>query len=242
MKEISKHDNASEAKLKWSQEDAGRLKKWCEHIDKYRIPVYKELLKSIPISGKGLELGSGSSWFSINASRLPSVESIFAVDNDRRRLEVARDYFMKIYNGDEAKVRFINCDFHKLDLPSSHFDFIFCDAALHHSDNIALLLKEIRRMLKPDGTFIAIREPILPENSLLKLFRYYTFGLRQRMSGDIENIYSAKKWEYYFKNAGFTLEFEKYQLNTTTKEKFLSKLRICNGYLFNRKYLIARPV
>jgi ubiquinone/menaquinone biosynthesis C-methylase UbiE len=50
---------------------------------------------------------------------------------------------------------------HKIQRPDESFDFVVCDATLHHADNLVAVLRECRRVLKPGGWFIAFREPVI---------------------------------------------------------------------------------
>jgi|SRR5882672_7771946 len=48
----------------------------------------------------------------------------------------------------------------KLDLDNNSFDLITCFSALHHVPNVSFVVKELIRVLKPDG-YLLIREPIV---------------------------------------------------------------------------------
>lgn len=50
------------------------------------------------------------------------------------------------------------------------FDLVHCRQALHHANNLSSLCKELGRVLKPGGTFIAIREHVISKKSDLNQF------------------------------------------------------------------------
>lgn len=189
-----------------------------------------------------MELGAGSSWFSIVASKIPSVKHITVIEIEEENLKYAENFFLPSLGGDKSKLTFEKGDFDYLNFDSKSMDFVLVDAALHHTNEIEKLLKNISRILNDKGFLVAIREPILPSLFLLKQFRRLTFGWRQKMNGDIENIYSKEEWEKYFSSAGFKVEFYEYFSQASFKEKIISKLHAFNGMLFNRYYIIARKI
>lgn len=214
-------------------------KDWLRHVDDYRKPILEQILLRIAFRGRIIELGSGVSWCSILLSRLENIDEIIALDRDKRRLAIGEKYFLPAYEGNAAKTTFLEGDFHNVPFDGAFFDFVVCDASLHHSDDLAGYLKEISRILKPDGKLIALREPILPGFWLLRIWRKFNFGRLEKKKGDIENIYPREEWERYFQKAGFRVNFFECFLRTTFKEKIVYLLRRYNGYLFNRYYLIA---
>lgn len=218
---------------------SGRI--WLRHIQKYRLPIFLEIIKYVNLSGIVLEIGSGSSWFSSNISKIPAVKKISAIDIDPKRIEAAK-IFGNFFNADKTKLSFVIGDFHSIPAENETLDFCVCDASLHHSQDLPKVLKEICRALKPNGTLIAIREPILPSFFLLRIYRKFSFGLLQKLRGDIENTYTLTEWQKIFNESGFSLELRPYYLNTTVKEKLIKFLSKYNGMLFNRYILIAKKI
>jgi len=217
-----------------------KYKKWAKHIRLYRLPILEEVFKFVSFNGSGLELGAGTSWFSAIISRLPNVTNILAIDNNKNIQKLAKQYFLEEFGGDNNKISFLLHDFHSLPIPSSSIDFIIIDACLHHSDNLSTLLSEAHRVLKPHGTLIAIREPVLPKYALWKK---YTFGLEKRLCGGVEKIYTKEQWISFFENNYFLLNIYEYYLKTTPKERLISAFfKKYNGLLFNRYFFIAKPL
>ncbi|MBA3943686.1 MAG: class I SAM-dependent methyltransferase [Herpetosiphonaceae bacterium] len=56
-------------------------------------------------------------------------------------------------------------DSEQLPFADRSFDLVFCAAALHHTTDLARLLKNIGRVLRPGGRMIAINEPCVPDQS-----------------------------------------------------------------------------
>ena len=205
-----------------------------------RVPIYEEVAKNISFQGTGAELGAGLSWFSSLVSREPGVETIYAVEIDPKRIDLAKKIILNNFGAKKEKIVFLYGDYHELPMSDKSLDFVLVDAALHHTKDLVGLLKEARRVLKDGGIFCAIREPILPRFWPLRAYQQLTFGWKQKLRGDIEKNYSMENWKDNFKKAGFELEIKEYFIDTILKEKIIKKLRIFNGILFSRYFFIAK--
>lgn len=67
-----------------------------------------------------------------------------------------------------------------LPYPENHFDIVYVRQVLHHANNLEQFCKEVFRVLKPGGIFIATREHVISKESDLESFlqhhplhRYY---------------------------------------------------------------------
>lgn len=191
------------------------------------------------MSGTGVEIGCGSAAFSITASQQSDIRHITCIDNNADRLKEAELFFAPHLHGSLEKLFFVQADFHTLPLSDHTLDFVLADAALHHTQDLPALLGEIKRVLKPTGTLIAVREPILPSLLPLHFWRKLWFGWRQRLHGDIERTYTKQEWVDYFNKAGFTVQLVPSTLPTTLKEKIVHAIGRYNGIFFSRYILIA---
>lgn len=218
------------------------LRRWTRHIKCIRLPIFSDIQKQIGFCGTIMELGAGTCWFSARLSRLPKVSNIFAIENDSNRIKLAEEYFLKEFKAVSDKIKILEKDFHKLELPDNFTDFVVVDAALHHADNLPKVLREAHRILKDGGSLVAIREPIFSSFLPLRILRKYTFGWRERKKGKIEHIYSKEQWYKFFEDAGFSLEIKPIFTNHAFKEKIISLpiLRWANGFLFSRYFFIAK--
>ena len=83
------------------------------------------------------------------------------------------------------------------------FDLIYCRAALHHANNLNALCKEVFRVLKPGGIFLATREHVISKAEDLDKFLnahplHYLYGG--------EHAYLLKEYLSAIKTAGFKVE------------------------------------
>jgi ubiquinone/menaquinone biosynthesis C-methylase UbiE len=106
-----------------------------------------------------------------------------------------------------AKKRLIDCGFEetsdfqvmdaeKMIFPDNSFDVIICNGVLHHLD-IDEALPELSRVLKPDGTIVAMEA--LGYNPLIRLYRKLTPHLRTAWETDhILTLSELQKSKKYF--------------------------------------------
>src|SRR5262249_11380171 len=134
--------------------------------------------------GRILEIGAGDAWLSAELSRLPKVVEVIATDFSPNLL---KDHAPKVFlslKANPSKITRTPGDFHELDFPENHFDFVVCSAALHQAVNMVQVLREVKRVLKPGGQFVAIREPVWP------LVKLKSRGQRPRKGAGRENHYT----------------------------------------------------
>ncbi|HEU5071445.1 MAG TPA: class I SAM-dependent methyltransferase [Verrucomicrobiae bacterium] len=181
--------------------------------------------------GRILEIGAGAAWLSAELSKLPGVVEIIATDLSGRRLkEEAPRVFARV-GAREDKITRIAGDLHELDFPASHFDFVVCASVLNRTVNIGETLREARRVLKPGGWFVAVREPVKP---WLKFQSQETSEARVR-SG--RRLYSRDDYERFFAAAGLEVEFKRVSLSSGMKFFFN---QMFNGLTHARYALLAR--
>ena len=112
--------------------------------------------------GRILEIGAGGAWLSAELSKLPKVVEVITTDFSPMLLKEQAPKVFLLRKANTAKITRMPADFHKLDFPNNYFDFVVCSAVLHDSANIVQVLREVKRLLKPGGRFVAIREPVWP--------------------------------------------------------------------------------
>jgi ubiquinone/menaquinone biosynthesis C-methylase UbiE len=167
--------------------------------------------------GRILEIGAGTCWFSGELSKITAVQEILATDFSPKLL---KDFAPKVFGWQRAaaaKITRMPGDFHQLDLPANHYDFIVCSAVVHHAVDPVAMLREVRRMLRPDGRFVAIREPVLPA---LKLRKYSKTQSRLIDAGVNEHIYKLAEYRKFFEEAGLQLQVKRVNLATGMKFAF----------------------
>ena len=204
------------------------LSKVTSHYPKF-IPFLTQKV-GVQFRGRILELGAGSAWFSAELSKLPKVVEVIASDfGSHSENEQSRKVFNTL-RAHVAKITRRPLSQHRLDFPDNHFDFVVCAGVLHDSLNLLHLLREVRRILKPGGQLIAVREPVQP-----------ALGWRPRSAKRPEPalkrpLYSRADYEHTFDRAGFSLEIHRVSLATGLKYYFD---KMVNGFTHARYALIA---
>jgi len=164
--------------------------------------------------GRILEIGAGAAWFSAELSKLPQAVEIIATDVSARLLKVQAPKVFKLLNANEAKITRLPADFGRLTFPNNHFDAVVCADALHRAVNPRRVLREVRRVLKPGGFFVAIREPVRP----LMKFRSHTDKEAKGVTAPAG--YAVSEYRDFFEQAGLKLELKRVVLSRGFKYYF----------------------
>jgi ubiquinone/menaquinone biosynthesis C-methylase UbiE len=105
--------------------------------------------------GDGLEIGSGTGYFSLNLLQLGIVERLTATDISPgmlRRLSTTAEAL-----GLEAET--VTTEAEQLPFEGESFDLVFGHAVLHHIPDLELALAEFGRVLRPGGAIAFCGEP-----------------------------------------------------------------------------------
>jgi ubiquinone/menaquinone biosynthesis C-methylase UbiE len=200
----------AEAETGASEEVAWR-RGWQAEFPKY-VPFLTQKC-GVTFRGRVLEIGVGAAWFSAELSKLPKVVEVIVTDASPQRLKQHAPKIFKLLKAHEAKITRISADFRKLDFPKSHFDCVVCVGALHRAVNVVHVLREVRRVLKPGGDFVAIREQVRP---LVKL----ESRKRPSASGAPARGYTLADYEEFFALADLALEIKRVNLSSGFKYYF----------------------
>jgi len=184
---------------------------------------------ALDIRGRVLEIGAGSGWFSAELSKLPLVVEIVTTDVSAKLLKNEAPKIFKLLRASEAKITRIPSDFEKLDFPANHFHAVVCSDALHQSVHIPRVLREVKRVLKHNGTFIAIREPVRP---------FVKLKPRKRKTSEASVLpgYSLSDYRDYFEAAGLKLTVKRVVLSRGVKYYFD---KVVNGFTHARYAFVA---
>jgi len=159
--------------------------------------------------GRILEIGAGDGWLSAELSKLPRVVEVFATDFSTKVLQEQAPRMFNLLNAHAAKIIRTPSDFHKLDFPANYFDFVVSSAALQHATNPVQVLREVKRVLKAGGRFVAIREPVWP------LVRLKSRGKKKVSIGpgglDLRHR-TLSHYQEFFRQAGLPLEVKRVNL------------------------------
>jgi ubiquinone/menaquinone biosynthesis C-methylase UbiE len=190
-----------------------------EFGDDWLRSVKEELPKFIPFltgncglqfRGRILEIGAGAAWFSAELSKLPNVVEVVATDFSPKLLKEQAPKIFKLLKANSAKITRTPGDFHQLDFPANHFDFVVCSAVLHHATNMVQLLREVKRVLKSGGRFVAIREPVWP---LIKPRSRAKARARLAAAGVTDPFYTLADYKEFFAQAGLPVEVKRVNLS-----------------------------
>ncbi|HWI58452.1 MAG TPA: class I SAM-dependent methyltransferase [Bacillota bacterium] len=205
------------------RESAARLGTKPTNEAEWLRSVQKDLPKFIPFltrkcglefRGRILEIGAGSAWFSAELSKLPKVVEVIAIDCSPKLLKEQAPKVFKLLAAHTAKITRMPGDFHKLDFPNNHFDYVVCSAVLHHASNIVQVLREAKRVLKPGGQFVAIREPVWP---LVKFKSREKIIAKLLATGINDRFYTLAHYKEFFKQASLPLEVKRVNLSSGLK-------------------------
>jgi SAM-dependent methyltransferase len=163
----------------------------------------------VEFRGRILEIGAGAAWFSAELSKLPNVVEIVVTDYSPKLLKEHAPRIFKLLKANTAKITRTPGDFHQLDFPNNHFDFVVSSGALHHATNMIQSLREAKRVLKPGGRFVAIREPVWP---LMKSKSRAKARARLAGAGVNDPFYTLDDYKEFFLQAGFPLEVKEVNL------------------------------
>jgi ubiquinone/menaquinone biosynthesis C-methylase UbiE len=94
-------------------------------------------------------------------------------------------------------------DWDALPHAANTFDYVLADRALHHAIDPVRALKEIRRVTKPGGLFLMLREPSLP---LARPEIGTQFAQHAMEQGANDHIYTVPQWIQFFHEAGWHVD------------------------------------
>jgi ubiquinone/menaquinone biosynthesis C-methylase UbiE len=105
--------------------------------------------------GRGLEIGAGTGYFSLNLLRQGILSDVTCTDVSPRMLEALNTSAERLHLDVETAV----CDAENLPFESGSFDVVFGHAVLHHIPDLKRAFSEFKRVLKPGGLVVFCGEP-----------------------------------------------------------------------------------
>ncbi|MGH7971702.1 MAG: class I SAM-dependent methyltransferase [Limisphaerales bacterium] len=201
------------------QAASGNEAEWLRALQKDLPKFVPFLIRKCGLEFRGriLEIGAGGAWLSAELSKLPKVVEVVATDFSPMLLREQAPKVFRALGAHTAKITRMPGDFHKLDFPNGHFDFIVCSAVLHDAANIVQALREVKRLLKPGGRFVAIREPVWP---LVKIKSRRKMLARLVATGVNERYYTLADYKEFFRQAALPLEAKRVNISTGFKYFF----------------------
>jgi SAM-dependent methyltransferase len=138
--------------------------------------------------GRSLEIGAGTGYFSLNLLQAGVVEEAVATDISPGMLATLEANARTL----GLDVETVACDAEALPFEDGSFDLVFGHAVLHHLPDLDQAFREIRRVLRPGGTFAFAGEPSrvgdrlaqLPKRGATVLAPLWRAALRARPARD----------------------------------------------------------
>jgi ubiquinone/menaquinone biosynthesis C-methylase UbiE len=190
----------------------GEDEEWLRSIKKDCTKFVPFLTRTCGLDFRGriLEIGAGAAWLSAELSKQPRVVEVITTDFSPKLLKEQAPKVFELLGANTAKITRMPADFHQLDFPKNHFDAVVCATVLHHAANIVQVLREAKRVLKPGGKFVAIREPVWP---LVKIKSRGKMLARLMATGVDERFYSLADYKEFFRQASLPLEVKRVNLS-----------------------------
>jgi ubiquinone/menaquinone biosynthesis C-methylase UbiE len=155
------------------------------------------LLRNLPAGGRILDLGSGRGLTSLALAQ----SDLRVVSVEYQSSNVSGVGALSAYlKNHRTSLAPIQGDILNLPFPDDSFPVIFCRSVLHHLPDLDRGLREIRRVLKPGGVFLAANEHILSAVSNGSRFMASHPAVRY---GVDERAYPTWKYWWKYRKAGF---------------------------------------
>jgi len=220
--------------LKKTREDYNLIAQDFARVRKEVWEEMKFLFEDYLIPGeKVLDLGCGNGrWFRLFQEKKVNY---IGVDSSERLIEIAKKKY--------PEAKFQAADALHLPFPNNFFDKIYSIAVLHHipSEGLRLgFLKEIRRVLKPEGLLILTVWKLQQRKEIFLLFKYTILKLIGKSKLDFKDILEPwgkkiKRYYHYFS--------KKELVNLVRREEFeIRKIGLIKNKRGNRQniYLVAK--
>ncbi len=150
------------------------------------------------VDGKILDFGCSEGFFAGLVFGKGKVDvGLDLFGNDRIQEAIDKKIYKKVKLYDDVTIPYHD----------NYFNTIVSNCVLEHIPNLKLSLKEIYRVLKPGGFFLT---SVMSDQWEKNLFGSKIFGKTyrniMRKTQVHHNLFSKKKWQSYFKKAGFKIQ------------------------------------
>lgn len=156
------------------------------------------LLPAVP--GRALDLGAGRGIASYALAK--AGWTVVAIEPDPSDL-VGRGAIRRIAQSEGLPIEALEEFGERLPCESVSFDLILARQVLHHAKDLSALCAEVFRVLKPGGTFIAVRDHVITSSDDLPAF-LQVHPLHQLYGG--EHAYQSSQYMDALRAAGFLVE------------------------------------
>ena len=181
-----------------------------DNIYKFREKISKKFAQYLPKKGKGVDIGAGKGIF----SKILFPRTTYNLD-----IDFPKDAFKPKIKGNAENLPF----------KDSELDYALVFYSFHHFEDTKKALSEIYRVLKKDGTFIAMIETLrFPKQE--KLVHLNEMSMERIIYKKDEPFKYVEHKEKYFTKKSFEKENEKLGFKIISSESFKPTKRIY--YLF----------
>lgn len=162
----------------------------------------KDLLKNV--SGKVLEIGAGTG-ASIELYPSDSTLEVFLAEPDRN---MRNKLEKRVKSQALSNVTVLTCPAENIDSDDEFFDFVFVSLVCCSVKNIDYALKEIKRVLKPDGGLVFLEHVAAKSGSKRRKWQDRFNAVWRTVAG---NCHLNRETEEDIKNAGFSIHEIKHE-------------------------------
>jgi SAM-dependent methyltransferase len=117
--------------------------------------MQKALGQPLRPMGRGLEIGAGTGYFSLNLLKQGILSEATCTDVSQGMLDTLAASAERMH----LEVETVMCDAERLPFENDSFDVVFGHAVLHHIPDLEQAFREFRRVLKPGGFVAFCGEP-----------------------------------------------------------------------------------
>lgn len=149
---------------------------------------------------KVLEIGFGNGKYFATLNSMAQNLSIYGIEHSPDMVKNAKSKFKKLISSNVITVDVGSSD--KLPFENDYFDSIYCINVIYFWENPAQHLQEIKRVLKPGGTFCIGFRP----KQNLTTFEFTQFGFNLFSEDELKVIVSENGFEFIKTENGKDLE------------------------------------
>lgn len=196
--------------VKWlkKQPESDALVKACFYDDPlqdaaeryYQSAEWVALRPYLPRPGKVLDVGSGRGISAYAFAK--DAWQVVALEPDDSKL-VGAGAIKFLAESSDLNIKVEQTWGEKLPFADASFDLVYGRQVLHHARDLKQLCKEAARVLKPNGTFIFIREHVISKHEDLPLF-LESHPLHKLYGG--EHAYVLQEYIQAIEDSGITLK------------------------------------
>jgi SAM-dependent methyltransferase len=167
----------------------------------WKSPEWQAVNAILPINqGYALDLGAGRGIASYSLTK--EGWNVLAVEPDSSNL-VGAGAIEYLAQSETLPIQVVREFGEKIKCDSVSFDLVFARQVLHHANYLKQLCAEVYRVLKPGGSFIAVRDHVISSQADLPAF-FDAHPLHHLYGG--ENAFTEAEYIAAMKNAGFIVK------------------------------------